>query len=76
MQSVVQNLVGEGGVSYTNAREEKVQKCHSGLCPSEKNFLNGVLACSITKIPLGTYNKCILQSFSMKAIQKLLATQK
>jgi hypothetical protein len=41
-----------GGVSYTDAKKKIVPQRHSGLCPSEKNFWNGILVGSITKVPL------------------------
>jgi hypothetical protein len=48
---VTKNSVGEEGVSYTYARK-KVSGMPLACILLRKNFWNGILACSITNIPL------------------------
>jgi hypothetical protein len=40
---------------------KKVQECHSGQHPSEKEFRKGIPACSITKIPLELIQKTAME---------------
>jgi hypothetical protein len=49
---VTQNLVGGGGVIYTNTKEKRFWNSVLVFIPLRKNFWNGVLARFITKIPL------------------------
>jgi hypothetical protein len=45
-----------GGVSYTDCKKE-ILEAVSACILLRKNFQNGVVACSVTKIPLGIPNK-------------------
>jgi hypothetical protein len=46
---VTKNLIREGEVLVILMAEKKVPERHSGLCPSNKKYQNGIPAHSITK---------------------------
>jgi hypothetical protein len=59
MHRVAQNLVRDG-VSYTDPRKKGFWNAVVACVLLIKNFQNGILACSITKIPLGLFLcKCV-----------------
>jgi hypothetical protein len=66
---VAQNLVGGGGgVIYTNIKEKRFWNSVLVFIPLRKNFWNGVLARSITKIPL---TKDILSFLAMLILRPM-----
>jgi hypothetical protein len=80
MQRVTQHLAGEGWC-YTNAREKRFLNATPASVTLGKKFRNGVLACSVTKIPdcniackqIKLYNKGLWNPYLLKQCTVYLA---